>query len=113
VVPQGKPIDVYVNVTNISGQTQRVHEVNPIINPVVLAENGTQVWAWNPPAINFFTNVTTGPGASNGPYVIPTSNLSVGQSYVLIISPLIGTYSNNADYQIGESLTVTAAISVT
>jgi hypothetical protein len=113
-VLKGEPIDAYVNITNISGQTQRVHEVGPIINPAIYSENGTQVWALDPLQINFFTNVTSGPGTSNGPWVISTSDLSAGHSYVLSIWPFIGTgVALNADYQIGESLMVTATISVT
>jgi hypothetical protein len=113
-VPIGQPIDAYVNITNISGQTQRVHEVDPIVNPAVYSENGTEVWAWDPPQINGFYNITAGPGASAGPFVIPTSNLSAGQNYVLSIWPIIGTSATgNADYQIGESLMINATISVT
>jgi hypothetical protein len=113
-VPKGQPIDAYVNVTNISGQTQRVHEVNPIINPVIYSENGTYIWAWNPPGINFFANITSGGGPSGGPFVIQTSNLSVGQNYILRIFPFIGTgATGDADYRIGESLMVNATISVT
>ena len=114
VVPKGQPIDAYINVTNISGQTQRVHEVNPIVNPAIYSENGSYIWAWNPPGINFFSNVTAGSGTTGGPYVIPTSELSVGQSYILSIYPFVGTSATgNADYQIGESLMVNATISVT
>ena len=113
-VSKGQPIDAYVNITNISGQTQRVHEVGPIINPAIYSENGTQLWALDPPQVNFFTNVTAGPGTSNGPWVISTSSLAVGQSYVLSIWPFIGTSATgNADYQIGESLMVNATIFVT
>ena len=114
IVPKGQPIDAFVNITNISGQTQRVHEVGPIINPAIYSENGTQVWALDPPQVNFFTNVTSGPGTSNGPWVISTSDLSPGHSYVLSIWPFIGTSATgNSDYQIGESLMVNATISVT
>ena len=118
VLQEGQPIDAYINVTNISGQTQTVHEVNPIINPVIYSENGTIVWAWDPPQINFITNVTSLPGTSDGPFVIPTSNLSPGEVYTLSIWPFIGPNvatctTCNVNYEIGDSLMVNATISVT
>jgi len=117
-VPVGQPIDVYVSLTNISGQTQTINEFNPIINPAIY-NDGTQVWAWYPRQTNDLNNVTIGPGESIGPFFIPTCFtptycLSVGQNYTLSIWPIIGTSTAaNGDYQLGESLMVNVTISVT
>jgi hypothetical protein len=112
-VPEGQPIDVYVSITNISGQTQTIDEVEPIINPSVSYPNGTFVWAWDPPAINLIANITVESGISGGPFVIPTSNLLAGQSYKLNITPLIGAPISGSAYRIGESLALNVIISVT
>jgi hypothetical protein len=123
VVTQGQTIEAYINLTNISGQTQKVHEVNPLINPVIYCKSGngycksgTQVWAWDPSEINFDTNVTAGSGVwdFSGPYPISTSNMSPdGLNYTLSIWPFIEPSATaDGEYLLGQSLMINATISV-
>jgi hypothetical protein len=103
------------NLTNISGHPQTVHIVNPMINPVIYAENGSEVWAWNPPTYNAITTIPPTPGNWSQPLNFPPSGLPAGR-YVLSVWPLIGpnttSAANNADYSIGESLVINASFTV-
>ena len=117
LLAMGQQFALSYNLTNISGQPQTVHEVNPLINPTIYSANGTLVWAWNPPTENFITTIPSEAGNWTGPFDIPTSALSAGQKYVLSVYPLIGATTTSAmavgDYSIGESLMINATIGVT
>lgn len=121
-VTSGKTIYVYVNLTNISGHTQKVNEMNPLINPVLYCEGGpcgnvgAQVWAWSPSgATNFTRNFDYGQWEFSGPYPIPTGGLAGnGGAYTLSIWPLIGPSGQSlmVNATIGQSLMINTTISV-
>ncbi len=94
-------IYAYVNLTNISGQTQKVNEMSPLVDPVLYCGGGpcgnpgAQVWAWNPPgAKNFTQTFNPGQWEFSGPYPIPVSSVPwygiPGGNLILSIWPLIG-----------------------
>ena len=112
-VGYGGTIYVYVNLTNISGQTQKVQEMSPLVNPVLSCKSGpcgnpgAQGWAWNPPGGESFPrSFAPGQWEFSGPYPIPTSAFRWGGipegSLTLSIWPLIGPS--------GQALTVNATI---
>jgi hypothetical protein len=112
----GQGFALSYNLTNISGQALTVHEVNPLVNPTIYASNGTVVWAWNPPSINFITTIPFKAGNWSAPLDLPATALSAGQKYVLSVFPLIGTNTTSAvaagDYSIGESLMINTTLTV-
>jgi len=116
VLAMGQEFVLSYNLTNISGQPQTVHEVNPLINPTICSANGTVVWAWNPSQENFISTIPSKSGNWSEPLDIPTSALSAGQKYVLSVYPLIGATTTTAmavgDYSIGESLIINTTIGV-
>jgi len=116
LLSMGQEFALSYNLTNISGEPQTVHEVNPLINPTIYSTNGTVVWAWNPPGMNFITTIPSKAGNWSGPLEIPTSALSSGQKYVLSVYPLIGAITTSAmavgDYSIGESLMINTTIGI-
>jgi len=117
LISMGQEFALSYNLTNISGQPQTVHEVNPLIDPIIYSANGTVVWAWHPSDMNFITTIPSKAGNWSEPLDIPTSALSTGQKYVLSVYPLIGATTTSAmavgDYSIGESLTISTTIEVT
>lgn len=113
VMPRGQPIVAYVNLTNISGQTQTINEDDPLVNPAIHSENGSMIWVWNPSKIYRQANVTAGEQLVSGSYYISTSKLTVGQNYTLSIWPLIEPGTSTGPFALGESLIINATISVT
>ena len=117
LLAMGQEFALSYNLTNISGQPQTVHAVNPLVNPTIYSANGTEVWAWNPPTYNGITTISSKAGNWSEPLDIPTSALSAGQKYVLSVYPLIGATTTSAmavgDYSIGESLMINTTIGVT
>ena len=109
-VNRGQVMAALLNLTNISGQTQTVHVVVPLYNPLVYSQNGTVVWRAYPSEMNFDMNWTSGPGRSYE-WDIPTSSLHSGQTYVLNVWPFIGTPSSS-QYLIGEDLMINATFTV-
>jgi hypothetical protein len=114
LVAMGQVFTFSYNLTNISGQPQTVHVVNPRINPTIYATNGSVVWAWNPPSVNYIATIPPKAGNwSEVDFTIPT--LSTGR-YVLSVWPLIGANTTNAvavgDYSIGESLMINTTLTV-
>jgi hypothetical protein len=87
-VNRGETILLTTSLTNI-GQNETISNfVEPYINPVVYAMNGTQVWAWDPPAVTF-PNRTISTGETISQNVsIPTSQLQEGQSYFIEVMPI-------------------------
>ena len=116
LLAMGQEFALSYNLTNISGQPQIVHEVNPLINPTICSANGTVVWAWNPSQENFISTMPSKAGNWSEPLDIPTSALSAGQKYVLSVYPLIGAATTSAmavgDYSIGESLMINTTITI-
>lgn len=116
LLAMGQGFALSYNLTNISGQPQTVHVVNPLINPTIYSANGTVVWAWNPPQINYITTIPYKAGNWSASLDIPTSALSAGQKYVLSVFPSIGANTTSAveagDYSIGESLMINTTIAV-
>jgi hypothetical protein len=112
----GQGFALSYNLTNISGQPQRVHVVSPLVNPTIYSANGTIVWAWNPPTMNYITTIPYKAGNWSAPLDIPTSALSAGQKYVLSVFPFIGANTTSAvevgDYSIGQSLMINTTIAV-
>jgi hypothetical protein len=117
LLAMGQEFALSYNLTNISGQPQTVHAVNPLVNPIIYSANGTVVWAWNPPTYNGITTIPSKAGNWSEPLDIPTSALSAGQKYVLSVYPLIGATTTSAmavgDYSIGESLMINTTLGVT
>jgi len=117
LLAMGQDYALSYNLTNISGQPQTVHEVNPLVNPIIYSANGSIVWAWNPPTYNGIATIPSKAGNWSAPLEIPTSALSAGQKYVLSVYPLIGATTTSAmavgDYSIGESLMINTTIGVT
>jgi len=117
LLSMGQEFALSYNLTNISGQPQTVHEVNPLVNPIIYSANGSIVWAWNPPTYNGIATIPSKAGNWSAPLEIPTSALSAGQKYVLSVYPLIGATTTSAmavgDYSIGESLMINTTIGVT
>jgi hypothetical protein len=116
LLAMGQEFALSYNLTNISGQPQTVHIVNPLVNPTIYSANGTVVWAWNPTQMNYVTTIPSKAGSWSAPLDIPTSALSAGQRYVLSVFPFIGTNTTSAmavgDYSIGESLMINTTIGV-
>jgi hypothetical protein len=117
LLSMGQEFALSYNLTNISGQPQTVHAVNPLVNPTIYSASGTVVWAWNPPTFNGITTIPNKAGNWSEPLDIPTSALSAGQKYVLSVYPLIGANTTSAvavgDYSIGKSLVINTTIGVT
>jgi len=105
----GQGFALSYNLTNVSGQPQMVHVVAPLINPTIYSANGSVVWAWNPPTMNYFTTIPSRPGNWSAPLDVSTSGLGPGR-YVLSVWPLIGVNTTSpveaGNYSIGESLMV-------
>jgi hypothetical protein len=116
LLAMGQEFALSYNLTNISGQPQTIHVVNPLVNPTIYSANGTIVWAWNPTQMNYVTTIPYKAGNWSAPLDIPTSALSAGQKYVLSVFPFIGTNTTSAmavgDYSIGESLMINTTIGV-
>ena len=115
LLAMGGQSNLSYNLTNISGQPQTVHVVNPLVNPEIYAENGSEVWAWNPPTYNEITTIPPTAGNWSEPLNFPPSGLPAGK-YFLSIWPLIGPNTTSAvgiaDYSIGESLMINATFTV-
>lgn len=111
LVTQGENIQVVLNTTNISGQTQRVDAVNPLYNPTIYSDNGTLVWALDPSQINYVANWPS-TQANTSELSIPTSELAPGQNYVLSLWPLIGTPTGAGQDLIGENLMINVTIGI-
>ncbi len=87
-VTRGQTILLVANLTNIGPNTTIKEFVKPYINPGIYATNGTEVWAWNPPHSTSL-NITIASGETISQDVnIPTSQLLVGQSYLIKVAPL-------------------------
>ncbi len=87
-VTRGQTILLVANLTNIGPNTTIKEFVKPYINPGIYATNGTEVWAWNPPHSTSL-NMTIASGETISQDVnIPTSQLLVGQSYLIKVAPL-------------------------
>jgi hypothetical protein len=111
-------IDVYVNLTYISNQPQKVRMANPLINPVLYCASGPycgnpghEVWAWDPPNVSLI-NMTVYPGNwyFSGPYLIPLSGMAQG-GYTLSIWPFVEPSGTaGGEYSIGQSLMINATL---
>jgi len=123
-VVKGQELSLFYNLTNISGQYQMVQEDGPLVIPTLYSENGSVAWFKLPQNVELGLcpcgHLPSG-FSQTGNLLIPTSNLTAGQKYVLSAGPLIGTYTGpNNDiqlipryYSIGESLAINATIAVT
>jgi hypothetical protein len=114
-VKRGQVIAALLNLTNISGQNQSVHIVDPLYAPIVYAQNGTEVSCVCPSEINSLANWIAGP-VNSQKWDIPTSSLPPGESYVLNVWPLVGPPTldsvDEQPYLIGESLMINATFTV-
>ncbi|MDG7016220.1 MAG: hypothetical protein JRM82_02475 [Nitrososphaerota archaeon] len=122
---QGDTIYAYVNLTNISNQTQKVQEVSPLVDPVLYCSSqdgmqscspGQQVWSWFGSGVSgiHLVNVTARPGSwyVSGPYPISIPfEFGNGGEFTLSMWPLIepgGTAGGG--YQVGQSLMINATL---
>lgn len=88
-VPLGQSIRLLTSLTNISPTNQTIAPyVEPLINPGVYSSNGTEVWAWNPPQVNWATMTFPSGQVLSGNVVIPTSQLQAGQTYTIKVVPI-------------------------
>jgi len=87
------------NITNVSGQNETFRAfVKPWINPTVSAENGSEVWAWNP-SQSTWPSVTIADGQTLSQVVsIPTSQMHSGQSYLINVFPLFIQFPTPNNY---------------
>jgi hypothetical protein len=122
---QGDTVYAYVNLTNISNQTQKVREVNPLVDPVLYCSSqdgmqscspGQQVWSSFGSGVGGISlvNITAGRGSwyFSGPYPISIPlEFGNGGEFTLSIWPLIEP-SGTADggYQVGQSLMINATL---
>jgi len=121
-VVKGQEIALFYNMTNISGQYQRVQEVNPLVIPTIYSENGSVEWALLPQSFVIGLSPTYLPNGFSltGNLLIATSALSAGQKYVLSAGPLIGPFIGPSEtydliaryYPMGKSLMINTTITI-
>jgi hypothetical protein len=88
-VEQGLSVQLVARLTNISPTNQTIQNyVEPYINPEVYASNGTAIWAWNPPEATWPTWTIPSGQTLTQTVNIPTSELSIGQTYTIKVAPL-------------------------
>jgi hypothetical protein len=92
------------NLTNTSPSNQTIRPyVEPFVNPRVVAANGTEVWAWDPPeATSPIINMTSGQTISVE-VVIPTMLFRDG-AYTIGVAPLSSQFP--ADFNLTLHFTV-------
>ena len=96
-VSQGQSVQLTAQLTNISPTSQNIQNyVEPYINPMVYpsrsaSANGTVVWAWNPPEEVWATWTFQSGQALVQTVDIPTSSLSMNQTYAIEVIPLSGS----------------------
>jgi len=85
----GQAILLTVRLTNTATSNQTIEPfVIPLVNPGIYAQNGTLLWAWNPPEITQ-ANMTLASGKSLSlQLLIPTARLQPGQTFLLKVVPL-------------------------
>jgi hypothetical protein len=88
-VTQGESIELQAGLTNIGVANQTIQPfIQPIINPTVVSQNGTGLWAWDPPVVTW-PNRTVIPGQIlSQDVIIPTSMFPVGQTYFIKVGPI-------------------------
>jgi len=103
----GQSILLTTELRNTSPSNQTISPfVQPIINPGVYASNGTQVWGWNPPQATWpGFNVTSGQGLPAN-IVIPTSQLSAGQTYTIKVVPISTQFLTPTSFSLSIQFTV-------
>jgi hypothetical protein len=120
-IVKGQEISLFYNLTNISGKYQKVGVIIPLVIPTIQSENGSYVWLKPPQSFTGgATNLPNGFSLSAN-LLIPTSNMSAAQKYLLSVGPLIGPFVSKNDtygflaryYPIGESLMINTTITIT
>ena len=104
-IQQGQNIDAIFSLTNFSNETQRIDVAGPLAYPVISSENGTIVWAYQPPSTNAFEDIAAGQSITQN-LVLPTGMLSGGQSYTLSSYPGIITPDIGQDLELSQTITV-------
>jgi hypothetical protein len=103
----GQSILLTTKLTNMSPSNQTIAPyVNPIINPGVYASNGTEVWAWNPPQVNWPTMTFTSGQVISGAVIIPTSQLQAGQTYTIKVVPISTQFLTPSNFALGLQFSV-------
>jgi len=94
-VENGQYLLLWANLTNTSPSNQTIRPfVEPIVNPSIIAANGTEVWRWDSPQELWpNTNVTGGQSLSQT-VDIPTTNLRYGV-YTIDVAPISSEFSEN------------------
>ena len=119
-VVKGQEISLFYNLTNISGEYQKVEVIIPLVIPTIQSENGSYVWLKPPQSFTAgATNLPNGFSLSAN-LLIPTSNMSAAQKYLLSVGPLIGPFVGPNDtfgflpryFPIGESLMINTTITI-
>ena len=86
---QGQSVQLVAELTNIGSTNETITNfVEPYINPEVYTTNGTAVWAWDPPEVTWSTWTIPSGQTLMQTVNIPTSQLSAGQAYSIILVPL-------------------------
>lgn len=87
-VRQGQEILLMANLTNLGPNLTNFSWTDPFINVIVYDSNGTIVWTWYQSDISY-ENLTISSGDSFSQNVsVPTSLLTIGQSYSIEVAPL-------------------------
>jgi hypothetical protein len=108
-IQQDENLTATFQLTNVSNQTQRVDVDDPLVLPTILTQNGSVVWAYQPPSYNEIENVTAGQTLSEQ-LVLPAWMLAAGQSYIVSSAPGIGTRDFTVD--IGSHLQLNEIITI-
>lgn len=87
-VKQGQEILLSANLTDLGPNLTISNWTVPYINPTVSAENGTEIWAWDPPVVTYPNRTISGGETFSENVSIPTYQLRAGQSYSIEVAPL-------------------------
>jgi hypothetical protein len=109
-VYRGETVQLSANLTNISGRNQVIFNRFPQAYVAIVYLNRSLAWAYQPPSATW-PNVTILAGESNTFTVnVPTSNLYVKNSYILLSQPSASNYPS--DIPIGNGLGINITFSV-
>jgi len=116
-VAQGEPLQLTAILTNINPASQNITDfVQPTIYPTVYSSNGTMLWTWEPPQVTWPNRtISSGQSLTLQSLSIPTTQLSINQTYSIRIDTLsIPTAMNlslTLQFQITSPTTVTTTSS--
>ena len=102
----GQSIKLTANLTNTASSNQTIAPyVEPYVNPSVWAENGTEIWAWNPPQVNWVSMTIASGQTLSTNVIIPTTELRQG-NYLIEVTPLSPRFSPPENFTLTFQLIV-------